>query len=136
MDIVKRSIIFVFSGAILAYIGYLFQQGTVIIQPDVNPQWNIIAYASIMIIFLYLIIFYAIKPMYFKRAKILNTILGLVLIVIWHNLLTNDVASKLYVGDIITVIGSLLTIIGYTNILILKKIKQQKEESEMEIIEV
>lgn len=82
MDIVKRSIIFVFSGAILAYIGYLFQQGTVIIQPDVNPQWNIIAYASIMIIFLYLIIFYAIKPMYFKRAKILNTILGLVLIVI------------------------------------------------------
>ncbi len=133
---IKRLGIFTFSGAVLVYLGYLFQANTVIIQTGVAEYWNMTSYILLAVIFGYLLICYGIKPMYFKRAKILNVILGLVVMLLGHQVLTNAPTSQLYVGDIITVVGVILTLIGGTNVMISQKVKQQKEDAEVEIIEV
>ncbi len=75
MDWIKRLGIFTFSGAVLVYLGYLLQANTIIIQPGIAEYWNITLYIILMLVFLYLLVCYAVKPMYFKRAKIINIVL-------------------------------------------------------------
>ncbi len=136
MDWIKRLGIFTFSSAVLVYLGYLFQADTVIIQEWIAEYWNLGSYIVLGIIFLYFLLCYAIKPMYFKKAKLLNIILGLVVLLIWHQVLVNDTSSQLYIGDIITVVGIIVTFVGGTNLIVSQKVKQQKEDAEIEIIEV
>ncbi len=58
------------------------------------------------------------------------------MVLIGNLALHNDVQQQLFVGDIITIAGIILTFVGGTNLMVSQKVKQQKEASEIEVIEV
>ncbi len=136
MDLIKRSVIFLFSAGILVYLGFLFSQETVIISQGLDSYWNITMYGIYALICMYIMLFYALVPRHIKKGKIILVIMGLVFLITGNQVLTNNIETHLYVGDIITVLGVILTLVGATNLMVLKKVKQQKEEAEVEVIEV
>ncbi|HKL44008.1 MAG TPA: hypothetical protein VJ892_01885 [Candidatus Absconditabacterales bacterium] len=134
MDIVKRSIFGILFVAIISYLVYLLTNGTIIVNENFLDKNNIV-YGLYILIFLYYIVFYTIKPTYIKRYKLRNTLLGIFVIVSSQTFLANMGSENIYYADILTVIGVFLTIIGPTNLLISKKLKQEKQEKKMEVIE-
>ncbi|MFA7298594.1 MAG: hypothetical protein WC010_03025 [Candidatus Absconditabacterales bacterium] len=63
-------------------------------------------------------------------------VLGLALIIIGDTVLLNDVTTYVYIGDIFKVLGVVLTLLAWTNLLITDKVKKQKQDKNIEIIEV
>ncbi len=134
MDTIKRFIFgLIFLWAIV-YLIFLFSNGTIIVKEDFLDQNNIINWIYI-IIFLYYLVFYIIKPTYIKRFKLRNTLIGIFMITASQSFLLNSWHEWLYFGDIFTVFGIFLTIIWPTNLLISQKLKKEKQEKKMEIIE-
>ncbi len=63
-------------------------------------------------------------------------VLGIALIIIWDTVLLNDVSTHVYIGDIFKVLWVFLTLLAWTNILITDKVKKQKQDKNVEIIEI
>ncbi len=145
MDFVKRLIVLIFSGAFLTYLGYIFQQETLIIRDGVASEWNMVMYAILALVFVYFLIVYAIRPLYFKHARIVNVLIGLGLILLGYRAIPTPTIQELgtmssdrgaYLADIVIVLGVIITFVWWSNLLVSKKIKKQKEEANIEIIEV
>ncbi len=134
MDIVKRSIFWILFVAIISYLVYLLTNWTIIVNENFLDKNNIVYWLYILI-FLYYIVFYTIKPTYIKRYKLRNTLLWIFVIVSSQTFLANMWSENIYYADILTVIWVFLTIIWPTNLLISKKLKQEKQEKKMEVIE-
>lgn len=134
MDIIKRSIFGLIFAAIVAYLVYLFSSWTIIVNENFLDQNKIIFWLYIFI-FLYYLVFYSIKPIYIKKYKLRNTLIWLFIITASQSILKNSWHDSIYFGDIFTVIWIFLTAIWPTNLLILDKIKKDKQEKRMEIIE-
>lgn len=133
MSFLKRIFVFVFSWAIIWYLIYLlFNWVKIVDWSEVN---NYIVYWLFFLIFLYYIVFYTIKPTYFKWTKLVNTLLWL-FIVYTSQTLINSWFDGIYYWDIFSVIGVVLTIIWPTNLLISKEVQKIKEYKNSEIIEI
>ncbi|MCK9466817.1 MAG: hypothetical protein M0P94_00665 [Candidatus Absconditabacterales bacterium] len=135
MEILKKSILALIFLAVISYLVYLITFGVVIVNENFLDQ-NKIIIGLYILIFLYYLFFYVIKPTYIKKFKLRNTLIGVFIIVSSQSFFLNSGHEGLYFADIFTVIGLFLTIIGPTNLLISKKLKQEKQEKKMEIIEV
>lgn len=90
-------------------------------------------FAIYLLICLYYIIFYAVKPTYFKWYKLLNTIIWLVVIFISQKYVLNSWNEAIYYWDIFSIIWVVLTFVWPTNIFLPKEIKKEKK---LEIIEI
>ncbi len=136
-DIIKRTIITVIWSAFLAYIVYLFGNNQIIVQ-DQYKSLNMLFYVLLVVIIGYKVFFFGIKPKAFFAMKITKAslfVIGIILILLWNYVLLNDIENKIYIGDLITVLWVIITILSPTNILITKKVKKQKQSSKMEVIE-
>jgi hypothetical protein len=134
MDIIKKSFFGLIFAAIIVYLVYLFSNWTIIVNEKFLDKNKIIFWLYILI-FLYYLFFYSIKPIYIKKHKLWNTLIWLFMISASQSILINLWNEWIYYADIFTVIWVLLTVIWPTNVLILNKTKKEKQEKKMEIIE-
>lgn len=134
-DIIKRIFISIVSWLFLGYLGYLFFQNIVIVQ-SYFVEYNIWYYLILALVCLFLFILFGVYPVHFRMTKATLFVLGLGLIIIWDTVLLNDVATYVYVWDIFKVLWVILTLLAWTNVLITDKVKRQKQEKNIEIIEV
>lgn len=134
MDIIKRSIIGLFFGWVIFYLIYLLSNWIIIVNADFLEKNNLIL-GVYLLIFAYYFIFYSIKPIYINKYRLRNTLLWLLIITSSWSLLLNSWQEWLYFGDIFIIIWIILTIIWPTKILVSNKIKKEKQEKKMEIIE-
>jgi hypothetical protein len=134
MDIIKRSVFGLFFLSVIIYLVFLFSNWTIIVNESFLDQ-NKAIFGLYMVIFLYYLVFYIIKPTYIKKFKLRNTLIWIFMIVASQSFLLNSWNESLYFGDIFTVIWIFLTIIWPTNLLISQKLKKEKQEKRMEIIE-
>jgi hypothetical protein len=74
MDILKRSIFGVLFTAIIVYLIFLFSNGTIIVNENFLDK-NTMVYGLYILIFLYYLVFYVLKPTYIKKYKLRNTLI-------------------------------------------------------------
>jgi len=134
-DIIKRIIISVISWWFIGYLAYLFFQNTIIVQ-SAYLEYNALYFLILILICLFLFILFGIYPIHFRMTKATLFVLGLALIIIWDTVLLNDVTTYVYIGDIFKVLWVVLTLLAWTNLLITDKVKKQKQDKNIEIIEV
>ncbi|MFA7717179.1 MAG: hypothetical protein WC875_00505 [Candidatus Absconditabacterales bacterium] len=134
-DIIKRVVVGLVSGGFLGYLFYLFTQNIVIVQGGYT-EYNTLYYLVLMIICIFLFIFFAIYPVHFKMTKGTLFIIGLALIIIGDTVLLNDVKIGVVVADLFKVLGVVLTLLAWTNLLITDKVKKQSQNKKIEVIEV
>jgi len=134
-DIFKRISISIVSGWFLGYIAYLFFQNTVIVQSGFI-EYNIIYYIILLLICGFLFVVFGIYPIPFKMTKATLFVLGIALIIIGDTVLLNDILNHVYVADIFKILWVILTLLAWTNVLITDKVRKQKQDKKIEIIEV
>ncbi len=134
-DILKRIIISIISGWLIAYLAYLFSQNIIIVQGWFT-EYNTLYYLILFLLCLFLFILFGIYPVHFKMTKATLFVMGIALIIIGDTVLLNDVTTYVYIGDIFKVLGVALTLLARTNVLITDKVKKQKQAKNVEIIEV
>lgn len=134
-DIFKRISISLISGLFLGYLAYLFFQTTVIVQSGFIA-YNTLYYLVLALICLFLFILFGVYPVHFRMTKATLFVLGIALIIIGDTVLINDVSTYVYVGDIFKVLGVLLTLLAWTNVLVTDKVKKIQSDKKIEIIEV
>ncbi|MFA6256301.1 MAG: hypothetical protein WC606_03885 [Candidatus Absconditabacterales bacterium] len=134
-DIIKRVIISIISGLFIGYLAYLFFQNTIIVQSGFI-EYNTLYYLVLIVICLFLFVLFGIYPIHFKMTKATLFVLGLALIVIGDTVLLNDITTYVYVGDIFKVLGVVLTLLAWTDLLITNKVMKKKQEKNIEVIEV
>lgn len=134
-DIIKRIFISIISGWLIGYLAYLFFQNTIIVQ-GWFIQYNTLYYLILILICLFLFILFGVYPVHFKMTKATLFVLGIALIIIGDTVLLNDVTTYVYIWDIFKVVGVVLTLLAWTNVLITDKVKKQKQAKNVEIIEV
>lgn len=134
-DILKRILISIISGWLIGYLAYLFFQNTIIVQ-GWFVQYNTIYYLILILICLFLFILFGVYPIHFRMTKATLFVLGIALIIIGDTVLLNDVTTYVYIWDMFKVVGVVLTLLAWTNVLITDKVKKQKQAKNVEIIEV
>lgn len=134
-DIIKRVVIGVISGALLGYLAYLFVSNITIVQTGYT-QFNTLYFLILVVVCLILFIFFAVYPVHFRMTKGTLFVFGLALIIIGQTVLLNNLTTKVYVGDLFSLIGVVLTLLARTNVLITDKVKKMKADKKVEIIEV
>ncbi len=134
-DILKRILISIISGWLIGYLAYLFFQNTIIVQ-GWFVQYNTIYYLILILICLFLFILFGVYPIHFRMTKATLFVLGIALIIIGDTVLLNDVTTYVYIWDMFKVVGIVLTLLAWTNVLITDKVKKQKQAKNVEIIEV
>ncbi len=134
MDILKRSIFGILFTAIIAYLVYLFSNGTIIVNESFLDK-NTMVYGLYILIFLYYLVFYILKPTYIKKYKLRNTLIWIFIITSSQSFLANQGAEWIYFADIFTAIWVLLTILWPTNLLVSTKLKKETQDKKMEVIE-
>ena len=134
MDTIKRSIFWLIFLSIVVYLVYLFSNWAIIVNETFLDK-NKLIFGIYLFVFLYYLVFYSIKPMYVKKHKLWNTLIWLFIITSSQSLLLNSWNDWIYFADIFTVIWIFLTGIWPTNLLISNKLKKEKQEKKMEIIE-
>ena len=134
-DIIKRVLVGLVSGWFLGYLFYLFTQNIVIVQSGYT-EYNTLYYLILAVICVFLFIFFAVYPVHFKMTKGTLFIVWLALIIIWDTVLLNDVKTGVVVSDLFKVLGVVLTLLAWTNLLITDKVRKQKADKKVEVIEV
>ncbi len=134
-DIIKRVVVWLVSWAFLWYLLYLFTQHVVIVQTG-YLQYNALYYGILAVVCIFLFIFFALHPVHFRMTKWTLFIIGLALIVIGDTVLLNDVKTGVFVSDLFKLLGVVLTLLAWTNVLITDKVRKQKADKKVEVIEV
>ncbi len=134
-DIFKRISISLISGLFLGYLAYLFFQTTVIVQSGFI-EYNSLYYLVLVLICLFLFVLFGIYPVHFRMTKATLFVVGIALIVIGDTVLINDVSTHVYIGDLFKVLGVILTLLAWTNVLVTDKVKKIQANKKVEVIEV
>ncbi len=129
----KRIIIGLMTIAVLSYLGYLIAINASL---TASSTRNYISYLLIGLMFLYLLYFYVINPKYIKRHKLIIALIWLFLVIYSQYMFFNDIQAGIYYQDIFKVIWVVLVFLSPTKLRNLDKIEQQKEETDIEIVEV
>ena len=134
-DLIKRILISSISGVLLWYLAFLFLQKTVIVQTWFL-EYNYVYYIILALICVYLFIFFGIYPVYLKITKATVFVAWIALIIIGDTVLLNDATTHVYISDLFKFIGVVLTLLAWSNVLITDKVKKQRKDSKIEVIEV
>ena len=134
-DIIKRVVIGIISGALLGYLAYLFTQHITIVQSEYLP-YSTLYFLILVAVCLILFVFFAVYPVHFRMTKGTLFVFGLALIIMGQTVFLNDVANKVYVGDIFSLLGVVLTLLAWSNVLITDKVRKTKADKKVEVIEV
>lgn len=128
---VKRLLFGLFFGLIVVWLIYLMWKWVNIVKDQYSWQ-NIVIYIILLVIFLYYLMFYTVRPTYIKYFKVINTCLWLFLITFSHIYLMNSGVDRIFYWDIFSLIWVFLTIIWPTKLLVSKELEDSKK---VEIIE-
>ena len=131
MKNIKRIIFWVIFSLLICLLVYLYINWVIIVKEDIKDI-NLIIYISLLVIFLYYLIFYVIKPTYIKYYRVINTLIWIVVIYISQYFLANSWIDWIYYWDILCLIWVVLTIIWPTKLLTTKELEDSKK---VEIIE-
>lgn len=135
LDTIKRILVTVISGSVVAYAVYLLITGATAVQPEYLGM-NFIGILIMVIAAGYVGVVYGVYPIYHPYQKRIFLVLGLGLIFFGQYLLVNNLDTHVYASDITKFFGVLIVWFGATGILSKNKaIQEQKKESKMEIIE-
>ena len=131
MKNIRRLIFWIVFSILIFILIYLFSKWIVIVKSDYE-NLNKIFYVIILIVFLYYLLFYVIRPTYIKWFKVINTLIWIWIIYISQYFLANSWIDWIFYWDILCIIWVILTIIWPTNALISK---EEQKEKDLEIIE-
>lgn len=134
-DLIKRILISLVSGGLLGYLLFLLTKWSVIVHGEFL-EYNNIYYVILAVVCLYLFILFGIYPIAHKMSKATLFVFGLALIVIWDTVLVNNPTDMVYVSDLFKLIGVVLTLLAWTNVLVTDKVRKEKADKKVEIIEV
>lgn len=131
MKNIKRIIFWIVFSLLICFLVYLYTNWVIIVREDITDI-NLVIYISLFVIFLYYLIFYAVRPTYIKYYRVINTIIWIVVIYISQYFLANSWIDGIYYWDILCLIWAVLTIIWPTKLLVTKELEDSKK---VEIIE-
>lgn len=131
----KRIIFWIIFSCIIFFLTYLFINKVVLAKPNFEHLNNLI-YIIFFVISFYYLIFYSVRPTYFRLFKFINTLIWFIIIFLSQYLVANSWIDWIFYWDIICVIWVVLTIIWPTNLLVSKELKESKDSKTVEIIEV
>lgn len=131
MKNIKRIIFWIVFSLLICFLVYLYTNWVIIVREDITDI-NLVIYISLFVIFLYYLIFYAVKPTYIKYYRVINTIIWIIVIYISQYFLANSWIDGIYYWDILCLIWAVLTIIWPTKLLVTKELEDSKK---VEIIE-
>lgn len=135
LDTIKRILVTVISGAVLAYGIYLIATGATAVQPE-HLGMNLVGILVMILAAGYVGVIYGAYPIYHPYQKRIFLVLGIGLIFFGQFFLVNNLDTHVYAADITKFFGVLIVWFGATGILSKnKKIQAQKRESKIEIIE-
>lgn len=134
-DFLKRFSISVISISMISYLVYLFLNKQIIVQSQFI-EYNVVYMVILVLIFLYLLILFGIYPIYFRMTKASLFVLWIAMIILWNNVLINNVDLNIYISDFIKILWVCFLMFCWNNVLITDKIKKQKNDSKLEIIEI
>jgi hypothetical protein len=135
LDILKRSLVSLFSAAVIAYTVWMSMNGAVIVQAEYIGM-NLIATLAVIVIAFYMMVVYGVYPLYHPMQKRILLVIWLACIIFGHMILLNDVEKAIYASDIVRLFGVLIIWFGATGILTkTKAIEGKKREKNLEIIE-
>lgn len=134
-DLIKRIIISLISWWLIWYLLFLLTQWATIVQWE-YLEYNLLYFILLFLITWYLFIFFGIYPLHIKMTKATLFVCWLALIIIGDTVLTNNPSKLIFVGDIFKLLGAILTVLAWTNVLITDKVKKEKADKKIEIIEV
>ena len=132
MKNIKRIIFWIVFSLLICFLVYLYTNWVIIVREDITDI-NLVIYISLFVIFLYYLIFYAVRPTYIKYYRVINTIIWIIVIYISQYFLANSWLNWIYYWDILCIIWVILTIIWPTKLLVTKELEDSKK---VEIIEV
>lgn len=135
-DIFKRIIIISFFWLFTGYLLYSLIIGKPIVNNQYDNYMNYIFYAIFILLSLYVGIYYGIYPMHIKFSRAILFVIGLSSIIMGKVILANDWLQAIYFWDLASVFGVVILIIWPTGLIFTNKIHKQKEEKDLEIIEV
>lgn len=131
MKNIKRIIFWIVFSLLICFLVYLYTNWVIIVREDITDI-NLVIYISLFVIFLYYLIFYAVRPTYIKYYRVINTIIWIIVIYISQYFLANSWIDGIYYWDILCIIWVILTIIWPTKLLVTKELEDSKK---VEIIE-
>lgn len=135
MDTIKRILVTVISGAVVAYAIYLLISGATVVSAE-HSGMNLVGIIVMVLAAGYVGVVYGAYPIYHPYQKRIFLVLGLGLIFFGQQILINNLDTYVYAADITKLFGVLIVWFGATGILSKnKKIEEQKRESKIEIIE-
>lgn len=135
-DIIKRIAIIAVFWLFTWYLIYSLIIGNPIVNAEYDHYMNYIFYAIFIGLALYIGIYYGIYPMHIKFSRAILFVIGISAIIMGKSVLANDGLHWIYFGDLASLFWVIVLIIGPTGLIFTKKIHKQKEEKEIEIIEV
>ena len=127
-DYVKRLFVLSFFWLFIGFLGYNLIVGNSIVQSSYQ-EFNYPVYAILIVLSLYVVWCYGLVPTHVKFSRSVLFVIGLVALVVGKTLLANDGTQGIFFGDIASVFGP-------TGLIFTQNIKKQKEEKDLEIIEV
>ena len=131
MKNIKRIIFWIVFSLLICFLVYLYTNWVIIVREDITDI-NLVIYISLFVIFLYYLVFYAVRPTYIKYYRVINTIIWIIVIYISQYFLANSWIDGIYYWDILCIIWVILTIIWPTKLLVTKELEDSKK---VEIIE-
>ncbi len=134
-DTIKRLLIISFFWLFTGYLLYTL----IIWRSIVNPEYanlNYLFYGTFILFTLYIAVYYGIYPKHIKFSRAILFVIGLSAIILGKTMLANNGLEGVYFGDIACVFWVVTLILWPTGLLFTQKIKKQKEEKDLEIIEV
>ena len=135
LDTIKRSLVTLISGSVVAYAIYLLISGALAVQPEYIGM-NVVGILVMVLAAAYVGVVYGVYPIYHPYQKRIFLILGIGLIFFGQYVMLNDMDTHVYASDITKFFGVLIVWFWATGVLSKNKaIQAQKKESKMEIIE-
>ena len=95
MKNIKRIIFWIVFSLLICFLVYLYTNWVIIVREDITDI-NLVIYISLFVIFLYYLIFYAVRPTYIKYYRVINTIIWIVVIYISQYFLANSWLNWIY----------------------------------------
>ena len=134
-DTIKRLLIISFFWLFTGYLLYTLIIWRSIVTTE-YANLNYLFYGIFILFTLYIAVYYGIYPKHIKFSRAILFVIGLVAIILGKTMLANNGLEGVYFGDIACVFWVVTLILWPTGLLFTQKIKKQKEEKDLEIIEV
>ena len=134
MDIVRRIFAILLPALWLGTIGWYMYNGNQISNLP-EPYSFIVTWLVVLLLLVFLIVF-GVLALPISKAKLWAIVISLLIVILGYWFLLNDVDKGIYVWDIVTVIGVIMTYLSLWWLMVSKKSQQKLKESKQIVIEV